>query len=523
MNKALSLIILLIANVALAQRQGFTSEQIDSLVNKSMELMPQQVGIAVAVIEEGKVIHSKGYGHLSINSEEKVNEHTLFQIASNTKAFTAAALALLVDEGKIKWNDRVVQYIPEFTMYNDYVREHFTITDLLTHRSGLGLGAGDLMIFPPGSDFTMEDVLKNFQYHKPVSDFRAKFDYDNLLYLVAGEVVSRVSGQSYEAFVEEHILRPLGMDRSAVGLNRLKSRSNLAKPHRNDHGEIREIEGYMDGGELLAASGGIYSSVHDMGKWLLVQLNQGKYGDSLQYQLFKPERQREMWQPYSSLGFFPRPRPSFKYHFGAYGLGWFLSHVHDYSVIYHTGDLPGMLSHVILVPEINSAVVVLTNTSPGANSFNTITSAIRDEWIGRDRWDYLTNTKQQLARAEKWLDSKLQEVWKDAGVSNVKELKAQMYLGTYEDQWFGKISIENRNGKLWFQSLRSPQLNGEMFQYQPHTFAIKMAYTDIPCDALATFELDASGNPIGITMKGLSPNIDFSFDYQDLDLVRINE
>ena len=199
----------------LAYSQALTSKQIDSLVNKTMEVMPL-AGIAVAVVKDGKVIHSKGYGVTSIKTKEKVDENTLFAIASNSKSFTTAALAILVDEGKLSWQDKVVDYIPEFKMYDPYVTANFNIQDLLTHRSGMGLGAGDLMFFPDGSNFTIKDILKSFQYQKPVSAFRTKFDYDNLLYLVAGEVIARVSGMSWAEFVEKKIMKPLGMSRSVV-------------------------------------------------------------------------------------------------------------------------------------------------------------------------------------------------------------------------------------------------------------------------------------------------------------------
>ena len=522
MKKIIVFSLLSILNISFASGQGFTSIQIDSLVNKSMEMMPQ-VGIAVAVIENGKIIHSKGYGKLSINSNEKVNEHSLFQIASNTKAFTTAALSILVDQGKINWNDRVIKHIPEFTMYNDYVRENFTIIDLLTHRSGLGLGIGDLMFFPDGSDFTITDVLESFQHFEPASDFRTKYDYDNLLYLVAGEVISRVSGKSFDDFLKDNIFTPLGMDRTAVRFARIKSKDNIASAHSTSIDGVHNIDRNVKGKGALVASGGMYSSIHDMNKWLLMQINEGKYGNNLEEQIFSPDRQKEMWKPYTFIGFQPRPRPYYKWHFGAYGLGWFISHIHDYSVISHTGSLPGMLSSVIIVPEINSAVVVLTNASPGGNSYSTISSAIRDEWIGRDRWDYLTNTKEQLGWVQAEEDTILNDVWKKATVSNVKKLKAESFIGTYEDKWFGKVMIENRNGKLWFQSKRSPKLNGEMFHFEDSTFAIKMNYSAMECDAFATFELDKKGVPIKLNMKGISPNIDFSFDYQDLNLFRVSE
>src|SRR3989338_3218473 len=202
-----------------------SSQFIDSLVASAMKNAPH-AGVAIAVVKDGKVLHSKGYGLASLKSGEKVNENTLFSIASNSKAFTTTALGILVDEGKLKWEDKVVHYLPEFTMYDPYVTAHFTILDLVTHRSGLGLGAGDLMFIPDGSDFTVDDVIRSFQYQTPVSEFRTKYDYDNLLYIVAGEVIHRVSGLSWDQFVEQRIMRPLGMTRSAGYYENLKDVSN---------------------------------------------------------------------------------------------------------------------------------------------------------------------------------------------------------------------------------------------------------------------------------------------------------
>jgi len=191
------LLLLLISCNSFAQ---ISEKQVDELVENALKSFDVP-GIAVAIVKDGKVVLSKGYGVKSIRTKEKVDANTLFGIASNSKAFTTAALAMLVDEKKINWDDKVIQYIPEFKMYDEFVTNEFTIRDLVTHRCGLGLGSGDLMVWPDGTDFTTKDIIQNLQYLKPVSSFRSKFDYNNLLFIVAGEVIAKVSGKSWCDFI----------------------------------------------------------------------------------------------------------------------------------------------------------------------------------------------------------------------------------------------------------------------------------------------------------------------------------
>ncbi|HPM29035.1 MAG TPA: serine hydrolase [Chryseolinea sp.] len=503
-----------------ANAQVLSSKQIDSLVNKTMELMPLG-GIAVAVVKDGKVIHAKGYGVASIKGNEKVDENTLFAIASNSKAFTTTALAMLVDEGKLSWQDKVVDHIPEFKMYDPYVTANFNIQDLLTHRSGLGLGAGDLMFFPDGSDFTVKDVLKSFQYQKPVSDFRTKYDYDNLLYVVAGEVVARVSGMSWSTFVEKRIMMPLSMNRSAGVYQNLKDKKNTAMPHAVEDGKLKQLETYTKNDASLGAAGGIYSSVNDLSKWMLMHLNDGKYGESLKLQLVSKENHDEMWRPHTFIGFNSKPSPQNKVHFNAYGLGWGISDMNGYVIFSHTGGLPGMLSKTTLIPELNLGVVVLTNTDPGGYSFQTISRSIVGSYLGIKRTDRISQAAKNIQEMNSKGDSVSTAVWNIVKNAKIDKLKLDQFTGTYRDNWFGDVNITLKDGQLWFTSVRSPKLNGKMFYYKANTFAIKWDYQDMDCDAFATFSLNEEGNATGIRMKGISPNIDFSFDFQDLDLQKV--
>jgi len=519
----ISLIFLIIVPLRI-EAQPLTEHQVDSIVASALELVPQ-AGIAVAVVQDGEVLFQKGYGVRSIETGEPVDEHTLFSIASNSKAFTAAALAILVDEGKLNWDDRVIDHVPEFRMYDPYVTAHFTIVDLLTHRSGLGLGAGDLMIFPDGSDFTIDDVLSSFQYQEPVSDFRTKYDYDNLLYIVAGEVVARISGKSWEEFIEERMMAPLGMHHSAASYSRIRDRSNTAAPHSTETGEVIKVNHYSL--DLTNPAGGICASVSDLVKWMQVQLNGGKYGPDLEEQLFSAESQQQMWYPHTVIGYRARGDQRYGGHLNAYGLGWVLSDMNGYTVVSHTGGLPGMLSKTAMVPELNAGVVVLTNTLPGGLNYYTVAQNILDGFTGADPMDWTGFAKNRIGSTKAEVDSVLNAVWKTTELAKQEMPDLAKYTGMYEDDWFGKMEIwlEEDNGEehLRIRSLRSSKLNGEMLFYKATTFAIHWEYTDMECSAFATFSLDHEGVPVGIKMKGISPDIDFSFDFHDLDLQRVED
>lgn len=511
----LTLFILLVSIPAFAQ---LTSQKIDALMEDALVKF-KVAGASIAIVKDGKIIHQKGYGLTSVATKKPVNEYTNFQIASNSKAFTTTALSILEEEGKLKWTDKVKDHLPEFKMYNDYVTENFNIQDLLTHRSGLGLGVGDLMFFPDGSNFTTKDVVTSFQHFKPVSAFRTKFDYDNLLYIVAGEVIARASGMSYEAFVQKRIIEPLQMNNTFVG-NLMKDKSNLATPHSSESGAIKTIDAYDIG--IGSAAGGIFSNVADMSKWMIVRLNKGKYGTDLKTSLFSLKNHNEMWRLHTVEETNPNPR--YNSHFNGYGLGWDLTDVKGNLKVSHTGGLPGMLSKVTMFPDLNLGIVILTNTeSGGSGLFTAISNTIADSYLGLDDFGWTDKIVKWMKEQKNTGDDVTLNTWKK--VESAKDVKVKMedFVGIFEDNWFGKIEVFEKDKKLWFKSYRSPKLNGPMAFYNANTFAIKFEYQAMNCDALAMFSLDETGKAQSIKMKGISPNIDFSFDFQDLDLKRIEK
>jgi CubicO group peptidase (beta-lactamase class C family) len=510
-------LLLLVGNAALAQ---LTSNQIDSLTTDALKRF-NVAGCAVAVVKDGKIVHSKGYGIQSISTRQPVTENTNFAIASNSKAFTCAALAILADEGKLDWKDKVVHYIPEFKMYNEYVTQNFTIEDLLTHRSGLGLGAGDLMFFPDGADFTEKDLLSVFQYFEPTSAFRTQFDYDNLLYMVAGVVIERVSGTTWEQFVQTRIMQPLGMESSYAGLSLVTNKSSLASPHADVKGTLKELPNWDE--MINGAAGGIYANVNDLAQWLLVQLNHGKYGDALSRQLFSEESHINMWTIHTVMnGRYGSGR--YGTHFSGYGLGWMLSDVKGNLMATHTGGLPGMLSETILIPDLNLGIIVLTNTADGGGGlFTAVTRTIMDSYLGLENYKWTEKIEGALKEQASEGDEVTNKVWKTVKANAKAKINTADYIGTYEDKWFGKVTVAMKGKQLWLTCVRSPKLNGAMYFYKANTFAVKWEYQDMPADAFALFTLDEEGKASGLKMKGISPNIDFSFDFQDLDFKRVEK
>ena len=501
-----------------AQTQIISSKQIDSLSELVLKTF-NIPGIAVGVVKDGKLIHAKGYGVSNLNTGKKVDENTLFGIASNSKAMTAAALGILVEEGKLKWDDRVTDYIPEFKMYDPYVTDAFTIRDLLTHRSGLGLGAGDLMMFPDGSDFTKKEIIHNLRFLKPVSAFRTKYDYDNNLYIVAGEVVARVSGKSWEDFVEQKLMQPIGMTKTAASLYRLKDKSNIVRPHAPYDGKLKVLD--IDWSETANAAGGIWSNITDWSKWVIVQMNHGKYGDSLQNKIFNDETHEETWSAQTIIN--AKAVAPYNTHFAAYGLGWFLSDVKGYKQVTHTGGLAGMVTQVVMFPELNLGIIVFTNQQVGAG-FSAISNTIKDSYLGVSGYNWVKMMHDRVEKGEKEANQINEEVEvsikKEQANANGK-FNIEPYLGTYKDTWFGEIQVSANNGKSWLTSKKSPKLKGELFPYKGNTLIVRWLDRSLDADAYVMFTTDMDGKISGMTMKAISPLTDFSFDFQDLELKKV--
>lgn len=469
-------------------------------------------GVAIAIVKDGKVILSKGYGARKVGDPTPVDENTLFGIASNSKAFTAACLAILVDEGKLKWDDPVINHYPEFQMYDPYVTREMTVRDLLVHRSGLGLGAGDLLYFPR-STYTSEEILKKLRYIKPNKSFRSGYDYDNILYLVAGQVIKNVTGKSWSEFVKERIFTPLGMKTSNTSVNQFRPTDNVAYPHSKVTGKLQVVD--FSDLDNNAPAGAINSSVKEMTPWLITQLNGGAIND--QQRLFSAGQGREMWQAVTPLRVNEPPPPlaATRPNSSAYALGWFLSDYRGRRLVWHTGGLSGMVSRVTLVPDEKLGIVILTNQENGA-AFNSLTYRLLDAFFNAPPTDWTNIYSTLLKQRGSGVADGLQKLFAGRNAASTPSLPLEKYAGTYRDVWYGDVNIKLENGKLIMSFSHTPSLTGELEHFQYNTFVARWRERTLDADAFVTFSLTPEGLIDEIKMKPVSPLTDFSYDFQDL-------
>jgi len=499
-----------------------SSQSTDEKVQKIMQHF-QIPGAAIGIIQQGKVIQAQGYGVKTLGQPEPIDANSIFKIASNTKAFTAAALAILVDEGKLKWEGKVQSYLPDFKLHDPWVSSHFTIIDLLTHRSGLGLGAGDLMLWPEPSSFSRQEVLHNLRYLKPTGEFRADYAYDNLLYIVAGELIPAVTGSSWESFVEQRIMQPLGMQHCFAAKVSEQYEGDIATPHGIVAGKLQTIVRHLDPNKpsVSAAAGGIQCSLNDMLTWVKVQLAEGKINE--EQRLFSAQQHKQMWQAHTIMPLYASNKRRDNSHFSAYGLGWRINDMNGYLQVHHTGSLAGMYSFVSLFPELDLGFVVLTNQQSSA-ARNALMYTVMKPYLGDTTTDWLAEfSPQQNAGAAKETKSAPELKLK---VASLRDPTSQDYLGDYDDPWLGRFIIEvntkTKDSSLQIRSLRVEKFVGRLYQHNKDELLIRWHDRSLEADAIIHFKRNAQGQVVGMTMAPASKDIDFSYDFQDLDFIKVH-
>ncbi|MGA9574972.1 MAG: serine hydrolase [Lysobacterales bacterium] len=475
-------------------------------------------GMAIGIVKGDKVLLSKGYGVREIGKPGPVDSETLFKIASNSKAFTTAALAVLVDEGVIAWDGLVIDYLPEFRMHDPWVTANFTVKDLLTHRSGLAPHVGDMMLWPEPNLFTSADILHALRYFEPVSSFRTSYAYDNLLYIVAGEIIPHLSESSWGEFVEARLMRPAGMQRCFADSIPKKEMRNLAAPHGVIEGQLRVIERSRIPSRppVSAAAGGVVCSVDAMLTWVRTQLHHGTTPAGLE--LFSAAQSAEMWKPQIILGVSERDYELNRTHFKAYGLGWRLSDVNGYREVSHTGSLAGMKSYVVMLPELDLGVVLLTNGSSSAARTVVMNTIVRS-FMPVEPVDWL-----QMMLDERAAEQQAATLVNDERALAAVENEAcclpdeSRFTGLYRDPWFGDVTITIEDGRLVFAALKSPKIKGVLSHHTGNRYIVRWDDRTLEADAYVQFETDGEGRVTAISMMKLD---DGDFDFEDLKLTRV--
>ncbi len=460
----------------------------DDYVNKALRDW-EVPGLAIAIVKDDRIVLAKGYGVRKLGDPTPVNERTLFAIGSSSKAFTAAAIAMLVDEGKVKWDDPVTKYLPGFELYDPYVTREITVRDLLSHRSGLE--RGDLLWY--GSEYDRDEILRRTRYLKPTWSLRSTFGYQNLMFLAAGQLIAKVSGKSWDEFIRQRIFGPLSMTASNTSVRDFKNGDNVSSPHGKIEDKIEAIA--WRNIDNIAPAGSINSSVVDMSQWVRLQLEQGEYQKQ---RLLSSGTAKEMQTSQTVI----RSEPPFSLfypeaHFLNYGLGWFL---HDYKgrkVVEHGGAIDGMRAQVAMLPEEKLGLVILTNMDgtilPLALMFR-----IFDAYLGAPQRDW----SPEMLKTIKAFEEQGKAAQKKQEAERVKDTRASLalgeYAGTYKNDLYGDVKITHGNGKL---SVRfGPAFNSGLEHWHYDTFRARFVAAGVSY-AYMSFALNAQGKVETLTLN----------------------
>jgi CubicO group peptidase (beta-lactamase class C family) len=482
----------------------------------------QLPGIAVGVMRDGEIIAVETRGELAAGSGQAIDRDSVFKIASNSKAMTTAVLARLVDQGKLKWDDPVVKHLPDFRMHDPWVTREMQVRDLLIHNSGMGAGAGDLMLWPEPNLFTRADVIHGLRYLKPIHSFRSRYAYDNTLYIVAGEVAAAAGGAPYETLVRRELFEPLHMARCQVGEWRRDIVGNVAQPHRRADGRnvVVRADGETVANVPMAAAGGIRCSLDDMLKWVAMWLQPGSTGLVDGKPWLSATQRGAVWTAQMPMPLSKRMRAWDDSHFSAYGYGWRLTDVDGTQKVSHTGTLSGMYSAVTLLPQKKTGFVILINGD--ADEARTVLTQVLVKHFTAPGQGLDVAHYAGLIAAEP--DSGTPE--HDAPDSTPRKRATHgdltRQLGIYNDPWFGEVSVCARGEGVEFAARKSPMLSGTIFRAGER---LLVDWRDDSVDAEAWLDFTAGEGEEPGTMKvaKVDPEADFSYDYEDLAFTRVHD
>ena len=487
------------------EEKGIDFNKLDKYLQKSLTEW-NIPGMAVAIVQGDSIAFAKGYGIREFGKKDKVDSKTLFAVASNTKSFTSAALSQLVDEGVISWDDKVIDYLPYFQLYDPYVTNAMTIRDLLCHRSGLETFSGDLLWYE--TNYSSEEVIKRARYLKPIYGFRSHFGYSNIMFSAAGEIISKVSDRTWKQHVRQEFLNKLGMTNSVLSVSELKGKKNVAAPHHSEIGKPHLVIDYMTWDNNIAPAISIISNVEDMSRWLIMQMNEGIYKGE---EILNPDQVWEMQLSHTPIKNYGSQR------FMAYGLGWYMSEYKGKKYIYHGGGADGMISIMMYVPELDFGMLVLTN------NVNDLPMPLMyyalEDYFGESPRDW-SNLSYNFYKSSHEKDIKEKEKMERKRIKNTKpSLNLKDYVGTYGGELYGNAEIKLQKDHLVLDFLPADKLIGDLSHWHYDTFVIKLRNSPTLPEGTVKFIIGKDGKVEELRVD--IPNPDFYFT--ELEFKKINK
>jgi CubicO group peptidase (beta-lactamase class C family) len=446
-------------------------------------------GLAIAVVRRDSVIFARGYGVRELGGSNRVDEHTRFAIASTSKAFTTAALGMLVDEGRLRWNDPVAEHLPGLVLQDPWLSRELTVRDLVTHRAGLSR-CDNLWIAAP---FDRAEVLRRVRY-LPASSFRADYGYNNLMYIAAGEVVGAASGTSWDDFLAQRIFAPLGMTRSTTRTAVVDAGDNVASSHTKSDGAVVIMAGRNY--DNIGGAGAVWSSAHDMAQWIRLHLGGGTYGAR---QLLRPETVKELHTPQVVMGadsvaerMFPGTS------FRAYGLGWNLLDYHGRKLVHHSGSINFTRTHVGMIPSDGIGVVIIANLST-SNLQQALMYRVLDALLGLPARDWSAEYLELLRRSEEASARQARAVDSARVADTRPSLAIDAYAGTYANDVFGELRIAVEDGRLVLSY--APDYVADLVHWHHDTFRGQWRRTGFG-RAFVTFSLNTRAQAASVHLEG---------------------
>ena len=495
------LFIWLISSVAILSQNKYEFNELDEYIKNAVDSF-EVPGLAVGIIKNGNIVFAEGYGVKSTITNSKVDTETLFGIASLSKAFTAACIGMLVDEEKIHWDDRVIDHLPWFKLYDPYITRELRIVDLLSHRSGLATFDGDLLWY--GSNHTRDEIVRRIRELPIKNSFRERYGYQNVMFIVAGELIKEVAGKTWDQFINERIFKPLQMNSSTVTNSIFDESYNIAIPHLK--GEVQEFINYDNCGP--AAS--INSCIVDMLKWTKFWINKGMVDTS---SILSEKSYYAITKSYMGINAGKGEKIGGT-HFVNTGLGWFLSDYAGRKILTHGGGLPGFLSRITVVPEDSLGIVVLQNDMQPV--YKDVAKKILDFMLKVEGEDYVAKSLVNKDKIEESRKRKKQEILECRIINTDPSYELSVYAGKYQDKMYGDAEIKISNDELFVSLIPTQKLfNSKLEHWHFDTFKIKFNDPFLP-QGFITFHKNSKGEITNFTID--LPNPDFHF--YNLDFVK---